>query len=163
MENNSNNQEMPQTLEHNVISRVFSYSRGQQKVTIGDIFNWDGVGKGMYQVIKFGNESVYSPSGLGGTSTVWLRNEKGEKIEWCGDSVASGISNSNLKRGKESYLIATCLTEPILFTGSPIYYKLMGVYGYLIPFGGNVLFFYSDSDGNSSYDEPEGWFFQHGL
>jgi hypothetical protein len=64
---------------------------GKVDVTIGDVFKWDGLDPGTYTVKRWGNSRIYSPSGLGGTITVWVEDEKGEEIEWCGDSVASGI------------------------------------------------------------------------
>jgi len=42
--------------------------------------------------------------------------------------------------------ISNSLIEPIEFTGEPIYFK-MDMYGYLIPLGNKVLFFYANNDG----------------
>jgi hypothetical protein len=65
---------------------------GKVPVTIGDTFNWDGAYPGRYKVKRWGQASgMYSPSGIGGTISVWVENEKGEEIEWCGDSVAHGV------------------------------------------------------------------------
>ena len=54
-------------------------------------------------------------------------------------------------------LSSVYLTEPLEFTGDPIYYKMNGMYGYLMPSGKKVLWFYSDADGGLFYDELEGW------
>ena len=54
-------------------------------------------------------------------------------------------------------LSSVYLTEPLDFTGEPIYYKMNGMYGYLIPSGNKVLWFYSDADGGLFYEELEGW------
>jgi len=47
--------------------------------------------------------------------------------------------------------------ELIDFIGDPIYYKVNGVYGYLMLAGDKVVHFYSDADGSIYYDEPDGW------
>lgn len=83
-----------------VISRVFAYSGGKAEVRVGDVFDWDGSGKGRYEVLRFGDiDGIFSPSGLGGTSSVWLKDENGNEVEWCGDSVAAGISRGLVKHG----------------------------------------------------------------
>ena len=64
---------------------------GKVNVTIGDEFDWQGVFPGTYKVVRWGNSRIYSPSGIGGTITVWVQNSEGEEIEWCGDSVAHGV------------------------------------------------------------------------
>jgi len=83
-----------------VISRVFAYSGGKAEVRIGDVFDWDGIGKGRYEVMSFGDVAGhYSPSGLGGTGTVFVKDENGKIYEWCGDSVAAGVSRGLVKHG----------------------------------------------------------------
>lgn len=83
-----------------VISRVFAYSGGKAEVRIGDVFDWDGIGKGRYEVMSFGDVAGhYSPSGLGGTGTVFVKDENGKIDEWCGDSVAAGVSRGLVKHG----------------------------------------------------------------
>lgn len=77
-------------------SRIISFSRGQQLVTIGDIFEWWGMDKPTYEVVSFSDDHrSYSPSGLGGAIGVVVRDLRtGKTEEWCGDSVASGVSAS---------------------------------------------------------------------
>ncbi|MGA9651905.1 hypothetical protein [Pedobacter sp.] len=71
---------------------------GLVSVSIGDVFEWNGVGRGTYKVVGWGETSgIYSPSGLGGTNGVMVQKENGEIEEWCGDSVASGIHQGRLK------------------------------------------------------------------
>lgn len=78
-------QTSPQTLN---IACTF----GKVSVTIGESFKWYGVDSGTYKVLGWsGMVGMYSPSGLGGTIGVMVENENGEKIEWCGDSVAHGV------------------------------------------------------------------------
>jgi hypothetical protein len=77
-------------------SKVFFYHGGKQEVTIGDVFNWDGTGPGIYTVVGWGKSGIYSPSGLGGTHGVFIRDEKGFVEEWCGDSVASGVARGKI-------------------------------------------------------------------
>jgi hypothetical protein len=73
-------------------------SRGQVEVSIGDAFYWNGIGKGNYTVVGWGSKLVYSPSGLGGAPTVFVRNEETQVCEeWCGDSVAAGIHETIAK------------------------------------------------------------------
>ena len=54
-------------------------------------------------------------------------------------------------------LSSPALIEPLDFDGEPLYYKMNGMYGYLMPSGRKVLWFYSDADGGLLYDELEGW------
>ena len=49
------------------------------------------------------------------------------------------------------------LIKPLDFDGEPLYYKMNGMYGYLMPSGKKVLWFYSDADGGLFYEELEGW------
>lgn len=76
-------------------SRNVSFSRGKQLVTIGDVFTWHN--KISYEVISFDDGLLsYSPSGLGGTVAINIKNLiTGEIEEWCADSVASGIFTTN--------------------------------------------------------------------
>ena len=60
-------------------------------------------------------------------------------------------------------LSSVYLTEPLDFTGEPIYYKINGIYGYLMPSGNKVLLFYSDADGDLFYDELKGWSVLNGI
>lgn len=79
-------------------SREFHYSGGKQIVTVGDVFKCNGMNPGIYKVISLaGISGVYSPSGLGGTSTTLVENEKGERKEWCGDSLALGVARGFIK------------------------------------------------------------------
>jgi hypothetical protein len=60
-------------------------------------------------------------------------------------------------------LSSVYLIEPLEFTGDPIYYKMNGMYGYLMPSGNKVLWFYSDADGGLFYDELDGWSVLNGI
>jgi hypothetical protein len=64
---------------------------GEVEVSIDDTFNWSGMSPGTYKVKRWGDCITYSPAGIGGTRTVWVEDDKGQEIEWCGDSVAHGI------------------------------------------------------------------------
>lgn len=64
---------------------------GKVAVSIGDRFKWTGSFPGTYTVKRWGTGSMYSPAGIGGTCIVWVENEHGEEMEWCGDSVAHGV------------------------------------------------------------------------
>lgn len=72
-------------------------SAGKVKVTIGERFMWHGVNSGTYKILGWTNNRMYSPSGIGGAVCVIVENEKGEQIEWCGDSVARGVHDTILK------------------------------------------------------------------
>lgn len=75
----------PQTLN-------LACSFGKVPVTIGETFNWTGLHAGTYKVLGWsGMVGMYSPSGIGGTIGVMIEDDKGERVEWCGDSVAHGI------------------------------------------------------------------------
>jgi len=54
-------------------------------------------------------------------------------------------------------LFSPTLIKPLDFDGEPFYYKINGMYGYLMPSGKKVLWFYSDADGSLFYDELIGW------
>lgn len=80
-------------------SRLISFSGGHQLVTIGDVFDWWGMDKPKYQVISFNDGDInYSPSGLGGSIGVTVKDIRtGKTEEWCADSVANGIHTTNKK------------------------------------------------------------------
>lgn len=82
-------------------SRLVSFSRGKQLVTIGDKFNWHD--KKTYEVLSFNDVHLnYSPSGLGGAIGVNVKClENGLIDEWCADSVASGIFTTNYNTHKK--------------------------------------------------------------
>ncbi len=81
----------PELKDNNDLSRLVSFSRGKQIVTIGDVFQW--YNKKRYEVLSFNDGCLsYSPSGLGGTVAISIKDlETGEIEEWCADSVASGV------------------------------------------------------------------------
>lgn len=54
-------------------------------------------------------------------------------------------------------LSSPTLLEPLEFDGEPIYYKMDGIYGYIVPVYKKVLFFYSDADGGLFHEELNGW------
>lgn len=60
-------------------------------------------------------------------------------------------------------LSSPTLIKPLDFDGEPLYYKMNGMYGYLMPSGNKVLWFYSDADGGLFYDELEGWYVLNGI
>lgn len=60
-------------------------------------------------------------------------------------------------------LSSPTLIKPLDFDGEPLYYKMNGMYGYLMPSGNRVLWFYADADGGLFYDELEGWSVLNGL
>ena len=60
-------------------------------------------------------------------------------------------------------LSSPTLINPLNFDGEPLYYKMNGMYGYLMPSGKKVLWFYSDADGGLFYDELEGWSVLNGI
>jgi hypothetical protein len=60
-------------------------------------------------------------------------------------------------------LSSPTLIKPLYFDGEPLYYKINGMYGYLMPSGKKVLWFYSDADGGLFYDELEGWSVLNGI
>lgn len=60
-------------------------------------------------------------------------------------------------------LSSPTLIKPLDFDGEPLYYKMNGMYGYLMPSGKKVLWFYSDVDGGLFYEELEGWSVLNGL
>lgn len=69
--------------------RIIPFSGGKQLVSIGDRFSWEGM---IHEVVEFvSNNYIYSPSGLGGTIGIKVKNETGYIDEWCADSVANGI------------------------------------------------------------------------
>ena len=72
--------------------REIHFSGGIQTVSVGDEFNWSGTFTGRYKVLAFADAVIYSPSGLGGTPTIIVKNLDTHAVdEWCGDSVANGI------------------------------------------------------------------------
>lgn len=74
--------------------RIIPFSGGKQLVSIGDKFNWNGM---EHEVVEFvTNNVIYSPSGLGGTIGIMVKNETGYTDEWCADSVANGIFHNKL-------------------------------------------------------------------
>lgn len=79
-------------------SKVIAFSMGTQLVTVGDRFNWNGINKGIYEVVEISENNTYSPSGLGGTCSVFVKNEQGIIDEWCGDSVANGIYHNKINQ-----------------------------------------------------------------
>jgi len=78
--------------------RIAAFSGGKQKITIGDKFKWNGMCPGQYEVVEFVDENVvYSPSRLGGTFGVIVKNiANGATDEWCADSVANGIFHNKI-------------------------------------------------------------------
>lgn len=74
-------------------SKVIAFSGGTQLVTVGDKFIWNGK---VCEVIEISQNSIYSPSGLGGTCSVMIGEENGQIDEWCGDSVANGIYHNKI-------------------------------------------------------------------
>jgi hypothetical protein len=61
-------------------------------------------------------------------------------------------------------LSSVYLLEPLIFDGKPIYYKMDGLYGYLMPSGDKVLFFYYDNHFDRLlYNELEGWSVLNGI
>ena len=60
-------------------------------------------------------------------------------------------------------LSSPTLIKPLDFDGEPLYYKMDGVYGYLMPSGKKVLWFYSNVDGGLFYEEREGWSVLNGI
>lgn len=60
-------------------------------------------------------------------------------------------------------LSSPTLIKPLDFDGEPLYYKMNGMYGYLMPSGKKVLWFYSDAEGGLFYDELEGWSVLNGI
>lgn len=60
-------------------------------------------------------------------------------------------------------LSSPTLLEPLEFDGEPIYYKIDGIYGYIVPVYKKVLFFYSDADGGLFHEELNGWTVLNGI
>lgn len=61
-------------------------------------------------------------------------------------------------------LSSVYLIEPLIFDGKPIYYKMDGLYGYLMPSGDKVLFFYYDNHFDRLlYNELQGWSVLNGI
>lgn len=60
-------------------------------------------------------------------------------------------------------LSSPTLTKLLDFDGEPIYYKIDGVYGYVVPVYKKVLFFYSDADGGLFHEELNGWTVLNGI
>lgn len=60
-------------------------------------------------------------------------------------------------------LSSPTLLEPLEFDGEPIYYKMDGIYGYIVPVYKKVLFFYSDADGGLFHEELNGWTVLNGI
>lgn len=95
----SNEEQTGQLRQAGVTRRVFAFSGGEQEVCIGDVYEWRGCDPGRYTVIGWAGGRIYSPSGLGGTSTVIVEDERGVKHEWCGDSVARGVRYGRVLHG----------------------------------------------------------------
>lgn len=72
-------------------SKIIAFSGGTQLVTVGDKFNWNGMNNGIYEVVEISENNMYSPSGLGGTCSIMVKDIDGIIDEWCADSVANGI------------------------------------------------------------------------
>jgi hypothetical protein len=87
---------------------TLAYSQGRQMVRIGDKFSDRSYG-GDWEVVGFTGEMNYSPSGIGGSSTVRCRPLNGMPeywrkwmlhdgtVDWCGDSVAACVAYSKAK------------------------------------------------------------------
>lgn len=73
---------------------VVHCSYGPIRLSVGDTFDIDyNVGslvKGEYTIDNFTGVNIYSPSRLGGVTTIWCSGPSGN-IEFCGDSVAHFI------------------------------------------------------------------------
>jgi hypothetical protein len=70
---------------------------------------------GRYRVVEFEGGSIYSPSGLGGTPVIVGEHiDTGERVEFCGDSVASMLHDTETL----DYLRTLRLGERVIETGS---------------------------------------------
>lgn len=77
--------------------------RGSVEAAVGDTFTLAMPSDGTWRIVEFTSERTYSPSGFGGTPSVWCRLVEGDPQRWaayrradgcvelCGDSIASAL------------------------------------------------------------------------